>query len=235
MPQASLELPQLSATAPTSKSLNLSSPTIEDPELEETEDTPILKTPKASSPSPAPSNSSTTDYNGLKIKDEVEWGAKFAEPPEGLLDQLVSPTGVDTVNSATAYRDVPAGTQAFNVSKANGKQINFGADFGAEKGRPLVSPFKGEAKVVKPLGLTGAGNTVRLEYTTPDGQKVYADLNHNDSNKVKVGQTVKPGEVVALAGRTGNANGVHSDFSVYALDENDRPIYFDTSKKFKQG
>lgn len=232
MPQASLELPQLSATAPTSRTLNLNSPQVEDPELE---DVPTVEAPKESATDSAPVSSPTIDYNGIKIKDEVEWGAKFAEPPEGLLDLLVSPTGVDTVNSATAYRNVPAGTQAFNVSKTTGKQINFGADFGAQKGQELVNPFKGEAKVVKPLGLSGAGNAVRLEYTTPDGQKVYADLNHNEANKVKVGQTVKPGQVVATAGASGNTSGVHSDFSVYALDGNNKPIYFDTSSRFKQG
>lgn len=184
-----------------------------------------------------PSNNSTNsnfksfDLSGIKVKDEVEWGAKFAEPPEGLLDKIVSPTGSNQVNSPTVYRDVPAGTSGFNISKATGKQINFGADFAAEKGKPLINPFTGDAKVVKPLGLSGAGNAVRLEYTTEDGQKVYADLNHNDTNKVKVGQTVKAGEIVATAGASGNTQGVHSDFSLYSLDKNNKPIYFDTSGK----
>lgn len=227
LPQASFNLPELSATAPSSKSLNLNNNSASvNNELPQTE-----------SVSSAPSNNSTNsnfksfDLSGIKVKDEVEWGAKFAEPPKGLLDQIVSPTGSNQVNSPTVYRDVPAGTSGFNISKATGKQINFGADFAAEKGQELINPFKGDAKVVKPLGLSGAGNAVRLEYTTEDGQKVYADLNHNDTNKVKVGQTVKAGETVATAGASGNTQGVHSDFSLYSLDKNNKPIYFDTSGK----
>lgn len=237
LPQASFNLPELSATAPSSKSLNLnnnSAPkTNESPQTESVSSAPSENTLN----NPKPSNNSTNsnfksyDLSGIKVKDEVEWGAKFAEPPEGLLDKIVSPTGSNQVNSPTVYRDIPTGTSGFNISKATGKQINFGADFAAEKGKPLINPFTGDAKVVKPLGLSGAGNAVRLEYTTEDGQKVYADLNHNDTNKVKVGQTVKAGEIVATAGASGNTQGVHSDFSLYSLDKNNKPIYFDTSGK----
>lgn len=185
------------------------------------------------------SSNRSFDLSGIKVKDQVEWGAKFAEPPTGLLDLIKSPTGSNTTNSATTYRNVPAGTSAFNVSQNNGKQINFGADLAVEKGTELINPFNGEAKVVKPLGLSGAGNAVRLEYTNKDGSKIYADLNHNEKNLVKVGQVVKPNQAVALAGDSGNTSTsgsgskkVHSDFTLYIMDGN-KPVYFDTSSKFK--
>ena len=179
------------------------------------------------------------DLSGIKVKDQVEWGAKFAEPPAGLLDLVKSPTVSNTTNSATTYRNVPAGTSAFNVSQNNGKQINFGADLAVERGTQLVNPFEGKAKVVKPLGLSGAGNAVRLEYTNKDGSKIYADLNHNEKNLVKVGQVVEPNQAVAIAGDSGNTSTsgsgskkVHSDFTLYIMDGN-KPVYFDTSSKFR--
>jgi len=168
-----------------------------------------------------------------EVKDSVEWGAEFANPTGEILDSLVAPTKSGRVNSSTSYRDVPAGTQAFNKSQKNGKQINLGADFAGKEGDSLTNPFNGDAKVVSGLGLSGAGNSVTLEYTLPSGKKLYADLNHNQKNLVKEGDIVKPGQEVALMGKTGNASGAHSDFSVYSFNKGKNPVYFDTSSKFK--
>jgi murein DD-endopeptidase MepM/ murein hydrolase activator NlpD len=57
----------------------------------------------------------------------------------------------------------------------------------------------------------GNGNVVVIEHGH-GFSTVYA---HNDRNTARVGQTVKRGEQIALAGATGTATGVHVHYEVW--------------------
>ncbi len=88
------------------------------------------------------------------------------------------------------------------------RAMHEGADFGARTGTPVAATADG---VVKFSGWKpGFGYTVKIdhggEYTT-----VYA---HNSKNKVRRGDRVKRGDVIALLGSTGLSTGPHLHYEV---------------------
>jgi murein DD-endopeptidase MepM/ murein hydrolase activator NlpD len=83
-----------------------------------------------------------------------------------------------------------------------------GADFGARKGTPIVATADG---VVRFSGWKpGFGYTVKVDHGG-GCSTVYA---HNSKNKVKKGQRVRRGEVIALLGSTGLSTGPHLHYEV---------------------
>lgn len=89
------------------------------------------------------------------------------------------------------------------------QRFHSGVDLSTQRGTPVKATADG---IVSVAGFSnGNGNVVVIEhghgYST-----VYA---HNDRNGVRVGQTVKRGDVVAYAGSTGATTGVHVHYEVW--------------------
>ena len=82
-------------------------------------------------------------------------------------------------------------------------RLHAAQDFACPTGTPVKSMSSG---VVIASGWLGTyGNRVEIKYW--DGSvSLYA---HNSALKVKVGDTVSPGQVVAISGNTGNSTGPH--------------------------
>ncbi|MBP3815816.1 MAG: cell wall-binding repeat-containing protein [Firmicutes bacterium] len=89
-----------------------------------------------------------------------------------------------------------------------------------------------DGKVVQLTGwVAGYGNTVTIQHD--DGfVTLYA---HNSSIKVKVGQRVKQGDVIALSGSTGNSTGPHVHFEIRKNGVKVDPLkYLPANKYYKK-
>lgn len=95
------------------------------------------------------------------------------------------------------------------------QRFHSGVDLSTQRGTPVKATADG---IVSVSGYgAGNGNVVVIEHGH-GFSTVYA---HNDANLARVGQTVKRGEVVAQAGATGTATGVHVHYEVW---RNGRPV-----------
>jgi murein DD-endopeptidase MepM/ murein hydrolase activator NlpD len=83
-----------------------------------------------------------------------------------------------------------------------------GVDYAVPVGTPVVSPAAG---VVTFAGVqSGFGNTVQIDY----GGGFQATYGHLSQILVGVGQSVGPGDTLALSGNTGLTTGPHLHFQV---------------------
>lgn len=95
------------------------------------------------------------------------------------------------------------------------KKYHSGLDIGVDYGTPVKAAAAG---VVCYSGwISGYGNTVMIEH----GDGITTLYGHNDSLKAVEGQQVGQGQIIALAGSTGNSTGPHCHFEVR---ENDSPV-----------
>ena len=90
-----------------------------------------------------------------------------------------------------------------------GRQFHKGIDFDARRGDPVMSVADG---VVSYSGVrSGYGNVVEVDH----GNGFVTRYAHNLRNSVKVGDLVRAGQQVALAGSTGRSTGVHVHLEVW--------------------
>lgn len=103
----------------------------------------------------------------------------------------------------------------YRISQGPGKGHSTGPggqawDYAVPIGTPAVSRVAGKVVGVKNLGNKSYGLHVIVQGA--DGrQYIYA---HLSKSAVKVGQTVKPGQVLALTGNSGKSTGAHLHFEV---------------------
>lgn len=107
--------------------------------------------------------------------------------------------GVTRISSPYGYRIHPI----FGTRK-----MHTGIDIAGPMGSSITSYDDG--KVIFSGWQNGYGNTVMVQHN--DGKvTLYA---HNSQNMVKVGQTVKKGQLIAKMGSTGNSTGSHLHFEI---------------------
>jgi len=83
-----------------------------------------------------------------------------------------------------------------------------GIDLAAKRGTPIFAPAAGTVRKVGRLG--GYGNIVEIDH----GNGVTTRYAHLHAYLVRRGDTVVPGERIALMGRTGRVTGVHLHYEV---------------------
>ena len=83
-----------------------------------------------------------------------------------------------------------------------------GMDIGVDYGTPVCAADSGT--VIYSGWMGGYGNAVMIDH----GGGIVTLYGHNSSLQVGVGQTVGQGQVIALAGSTGNSTGPHCHFEV---------------------
>lgn len=157
--------------------------------------------------------------------------AAVTEPSDGSIDieelkqqidaSLKSVVGIRTylAQQRDLYRSTPQGLPVagrfssgfgMRLHPKYGKQrFHSGIDLSAQRGTPVQATADG---IVSVSGYgAGNGNVVVIEHGH-GFSTVYA---HNDRNTARVGQTVKRGEQIAMAGATGVATGVHVHYEVW--------------------
>jgi murein DD-endopeptidase MepM/ murein hydrolase activator NlpD len=90
-----------------------------------------------------------------------------------------------------------------------GRRHHDGIDIPAPRGTPIVAVEKGMV-IYSDNGIRGYGNMVVIAHND-DVFTVYA---HNRSNKVKKGDRVKKGQLIAEVGNTGRSTGPHLHFEI---------------------
>lgn len=112
---------------------------------------------------------------------------------------LAAPVTTQRITSSFGHRKNPTGP---------GFMIHSGTDYGVPSGTKVYAAADG---VVTVSGWAGhSGNRITLDH----GNGLETGYSHNSKLVVKVGQKVKRGDVVALAGSTGNSTGPHVHFEV---------------------
>lgn len=97
--------------------------------------------------------------------------------------------------------------------------MHWGVDYGKDAGTRIVAAASGKVTYAK--STNGYGNTVMIVHTI--GGKTYETVYaHLASIGVKVGQSIKQGDVIGVMGTTGTSTGVHLHFEVHVGRWNNR-------------
>lgn len=146
---------------------------------------------------------SQTEFN--KLNQVSEKDGKEADSPKAKKITFSTinkrPVGSARISSKYGYRKHP-------VLKR--KIFHHGVDFAVKTGTPIKAAEDGKVIFYGRLG--GYGNLMVIKHNK-EFSTLYAHLSKMDK-KIKVGQTVKAGQVVAYSGNTGRSTGPHLHFEV---------------------
>jgi len=121
---------------------------------------------------------------------------------------------------------VTSGFGSRNSPFGDGNELHPGLDIAVGMGFPVVATADGKVLQSGPVG--GYGNLVQIDH----GNGIATLYGHNSQLAVRVGQSVKKGQVIAYAGSTGKSTGPHVH---YEVRENDTAVdpwtYLISSKK----
>ena len=149
----------------------------------------------------APAQPAQTQTNDVALAQAKEVAAKKAE--KLAITPSIWPVS-GPVTSGFGGRTSPFG---------NGSESHPGIDIAIETGAPVVATADGRVLQSGPAG--GYGNLVQIDH----GNGIVTLYGHNSQLAVKVGQTVKKGQVIAYAGSTGLSTGPHVHYEVRENDD----------------
>jgi murein DD-endopeptidase MepM/ murein hydrolase activator NlpD len=142
---------------------------------------------------------------------------KTPKPSQGGVKQPPTPGPTPAPSTSPAFPAQYAGgyrwpLDAGVVSSEYGKRwgkLHKGIDIAANVGEPVYASASGEV-IYAGDGMRGYGNVVILRH---DNRRtsLYA---HNAELKVKQGEEVKQGDLIALLGNTGHSTGPHTHFEI---------------------
>lgn len=123
-------------------------------------------------------------------------------------------------------------TSPYGMRTLNGvRAMHQGTDFGGKKlGEPVRTPYGGKVTVTGNFGTAGNAVGIRTE-----GKGKIMCFFHLQTIKVKKGQVVKAGDIIATNGATGNATGPHVHFEIRNYDGTafgTRPAWGDPAKYY---
>jgi LysM repeat protein len=176
-------------------------------------------------------------FYGVKVEDIVDWPSNGLDPSNPVLLPGVSlvipgghreltawvvPTIARTEKSAGTFGQCPGGysgavgTGSFvypadnhTLSGYDFTSIHHGLDFRAKPGNPIYATDSGVIVYAGPNSF-GYGNLVVIDHGN-GWQSVYGHLSQWN---VECGQSVYQGNVIGLAGNTGNSTGAHLHFEL---------------------
>jgi peptidoglycan LD-endopeptidase LytH len=133
---------------------------------------------------------------GVRYVITVESGASLAFPVEG--------------------RDSRAIQSFWGAERDGGARDHHGIDIFAPRGTPVVAASEG---VIRDVGVTNLGGKVVWLSDMRARQSIY--YAHLDSQAVRPGDRVRPGDTLGFVGNTGNARGTapHLHFGIYRRGE----------------
>lgn len=126
----------------------------------------------------------------------------------------VTPRQVQGLNMAAGEYALPLRresfmlvTSAFGMRKdpmdGSRRQMHNGVDIQTRHEAVLATETGGKVTAVNENGQTPGGKSVKIEYSREDGSRYEVSYLHLDSIQVKVGETVRAGQQVAVTGNTG--------------------------------
>jgi murein DD-endopeptidase MepM/ murein hydrolase activator NlpD len=112
-------------------------------------------------------------------------------------------------------------TDITRVSPAHRGRLRHSIDFIASEGRPIYAALGGKVTYVKQNSKVGGphrrfwfkGNRIEINHKN-DEYTAYEHLMYNGA-KVKVGQTVRKGQLIGYSGNTGYSHRPHLHFEVF--------------------
>ncbi len=114
-------------------------------------------------------------------------------------------------------------TSTFGTARVfNGSLMSYhsGTDFRAAVGTPVLAANDGIVRIAKDRYY--AGGSVVIDH----GYKIFSQYYHLSKLKVKVGQRVKKGQIIALSGDSGRVTGAHLHFGIIAGGTQVDPLDF---------
>jgi murein DD-endopeptidase MepM/ murein hydrolase activator NlpD len=153
----------------------------------------------------------------------------------GTLHTQMSPTGelILPITKKALEKQGPGNVNS-PVGMRWGRQHN-GQDYGVDPKTPIVAQMDGVVTEVAYQGIPGAGHYIRIKY--PDGS-THTQMHLYQRPNLAVGQKVRAGQVVGLAGNTGqegensNPGNTHLHWEVWYGDKRSTPQEW--SKKYRQ-
>jgi len=148
----------------------------------------------------------------LGMLDELGAGINDREQKLSVLETLLMSRSLDE-RVMPSGRPVEDGWLSSNYGKRNdpfsGKQeFHKGLDFAGKKGSEVI--VVGDGVVTWAGNRSGYGNLVEVSH----GNGYVTRYGHNQKHLVKVGDTVRKGQQIALMGSTGRSTGPHVHFEV---------------------
>lgn len=95
-----------------------------------------------------------------------------------------------------------------------GESFHYGIDISNKTGTPILSVYDGKVVGSARNDSVGYGNYIIIEHQV-GGKTMTTLYGHMSARGVKVGDTVKQGEVIGLMGSTGWSTGPHLHFEIY--------------------
>jgi murein DD-endopeptidase MepM/ murein hydrolase activator NlpD len=128
------------------------------------------------------------------------------------LNEVWASPAADKLWQGTFIRPVPEpANSAFgsrSVFNGEPRSQHTGADFRSPSGTPIKAPNAGHVVIAGPRYFSG--DTVVIDH----GQGLFSLFAHLSETNVKVGDSVKKGQVVGLVGQSGRVTGPHLHWSV---------------------
>lgn len=162
--------------------------------------------------------------SGLFDQPEKRYQARVSPRARSVLpipprSEKPDPEELDTIVPASAVRKIRAQIQSWKWPVANPYitsrfgvrrgDMHEGIDLRAPKGSPVYATESGTV-IYSDKRLSGYGNMIVVKHRM-NLSTIYA---HNSRNLVRVGQKVKQGQKIALAGSTGHSSGPHLHFEL---------------------
>ncbi|MGD8617946.1 MAG: M23 family metallopeptidase [Gammaproteobacteria bacterium] len=168
--------------------------------------------PAVGGPGSAISTASVTYPDFLTMLDELEAGINDREQKLSILETLLMSRSLSE-RVMPSGRPVEDGWLSSNYGKRNdpftGKQeFHKGLDFAGKKGSEVI--VVGDGVVTWAGKRSGYGNMIEVSH----GNGYVTRYGHNQKHLVKVGDTVRKGQQIALMGSTGRSTGPHVHFEV---------------------
>ncbi len=147
------------------------------------------------------------------------------------LEERIDAAAIDSAVRATMFRLIPNDSPITyqRISSSYGSRINpitgkrhvhTGIDLTCKRGEEVLAPADGVVETVRP-GNRGYGNYLTLRHSF-GFMSSYAHLQHF---KVKSGEFVSKGDVIAQCGNSGNSTGPHLHYEVRFLGRALNPQY----------
>ncbi len=132
---------------------------------------------------------------------------------------LASMPAITPISVKQSYLSSGFGLRYHPIHKR--RKMHTGIDFGARTGTPIYATGGGKVTKVS-TSYYGYGKQIEIDH----GFGLKTKYAHLSAFKVKVGQRVKRGELIALSGNTGTSSGPHLHYEVHKNRKKVNPIHY---------